>query len=162
VNNTVHKCSECGKQFKKDKLYLIDKTYICTGCMYGNEKPFKIYPIGVIINNLKRNPVGFGVVGSDKVSRIEIIASQKPFMYRLEDEKELTIIYYLHKAGHIKSIFHRGLDGKKTGLFATRTPDRLSGIAVQNARLLKIEGTALFVEGLDAINGSPVLDIRIL
>ena len=58
-------------------------------------------------------------------------------------------------------MFKRGLDGKEVGVFASRTPDRLSGIAVQNVRLVKIEGTTLYVENLDAIDGSPVLDIKL-
>jgi len=47
------------------------------------------------------------------------------------------------------------------GVFASRTPNRLSKIAIQDVTLVKIEGTTLYVEGLDAINGSPVLDIKL-
>ncbi|MCK5380760.1 MAG: SAM-dependent methyltransferase, partial [Candidatus Latescibacteria bacterium] len=78
-------------------------------------------------------------------------------MYKLEEEQFLTIVYYLHKARTVKSVFRRGLDGKKVGVFASRTPDRLSGIAIQEVTLVKIEGMTLYVEGLDAIHGSPVL-----
>ncbi|MEA3475105.1 MAG: TrmO family methyltransferase, partial [Candidatus Cloacimonadota bacterium] len=49
---------------------------------------------------------------------------------------------------------------KRVGVFASRTPHRLSKIAIQDVRLIKIEGTTLYVEGLDAIDGSPVLDIK--
>ena len=72
----------------------------------------------------------------------------------------LTVVYYLHRTRPVRSVFPRGWDGKEVGVFASRTPDRLSCIAVQDVRLLKIEGTTLFVEGLDAIDGSPVLDIK--
>ncbi len=91
---------------------------------------------------------------------IELFESQKAFMYKLEEEKTLTIIYYLHEARPVKSVFRRGLDGKKVGVFASRTPDRLSRLAVQDVVLVKIEGTAIFVEGLDAIDGTPVVDIK--
>ncbi len=77
-----------------------------------------------------------------------------------EKDEMMTVIYYLHKSGPVKSVFHRGLDGKKTGVFASRTPNRLSRLAIQNVKLIRIEGTTLYVEGLDAINGSPVLDIK--
>jgi hypothetical protein len=54
-----------------------------------------------------------------------------------------------------------GLDGKEVGVFASRTPDRLSRIGIQDVRLVKVEGTTLVVKGLDAINGTPVLDIKL-
>ena len=37
---------------------------------------------------------------------------QKRFMYKLEEEERLTIVYYLHKARPVRSRFKRGLDGK--------------------------------------------------
>jgi tRNA (Thr-GGU) A37 N-methylase len=129
--------------------------------MYGDIEPVEIYPIGVVKNNLIRSPTGFGVVGDKKLSRIILFPAQKIFMYKLEDEKYITIIYYLHKSGPVKSVFNRGLDGKLVGIFASRTPDRLSRIAIQDVVLIKIEDTTLYVEGLDAINGSPVLDIKL-
>jgi tRNA (Thr-GGU) A37 N-methylase len=61
----------------------------------------------------------------------------------------------------VKSTFKRGLDGKEVGVFASRTPYRLSRIGIQDVKLVKVEGTTLYVEGLDAINGSPVLDIKL-
>jgi formylmethanofuran dehydrogenase subunit E len=80
----------------------------------------------------------------------------------LEDEKYITVVYYLHKSRPIRSVFRRGLDGKKTGVFATRTPDRLSKLGIQDVMLKKVEKTTLYVEGLDAINGTPVLDIKLM
>lgn len=46
------------------------------------------------------------------------------------------------------------------GAFATRTPNRPSKIALITCRLLSIDGNRLKVEGLDAYDGSPVLDIK--
>jgi len=45
-------------------------------------------------------------------------------------------------------------------VFASRTPYRLSQIGIQDVRLLKIEGTILCVEGLDAVNDMPIFDIK--
>ena len=153
------KCSQCGK-IKADKdVFIIDETAVCMECFYGKGKPFEIYPIGFAKNDLKRGE-GFRTTGKDKISRIELIESQKPFLHKLKEESSIMIVYYLHKTKNIRSVFERGLDGKKVGIFASRTPDRPSRIAVQDVKLLKVEGNTLFVEGLDAINGSPVLDIK--
>lgn len=82
-------------------------------------------------------------------------------MSGLDQEPEITIIYYLHKSRSVRTLFKRGLDGKEVGVFASRTPDRLSRIAIQNVKLVEIKNTTLFVKGLDAINGTPVLDIKL-
>lgn len=82
-------------------------------------------------------------------------------MSGLEQEPEITIVYYLHKSRSVKTIFKRGIDGKQVGVFASRTPDRLSRIGIQDVKLLDIKGTTLFVKGLDAVNGTPVLDIKL-
>lgn len=151
-------CSKCGDEHSN--MITVDGEAVCLLCMYGDVQPLMIYPIGFVVNNQKRAVRGFGLKDSDKISRIELVESQKPFMYKLEDEKMITIIYYLHKAGPVKSVFNRGYDGKKTGVFASRTPNRLSRLAIQDVHLREIKGTTLYVEGLDAINGSPVLDIK--
>ena len=160
MNKSQYKCNKCGEFFKESELCNVDDTYICLKCIYGDTKPFKIYPIGIVRNNLQSNHTPFGIQGDGAISRIELLSSQKPFMYKLGEEKYLTIVYYLHKSRSVKSVFNRGFDGKKVGIFASRTPDRLSKIAIQDVRLIKVEGTTLYVEGLDAIDGSPVLDIK--
>jgi len=153
-------CSECHRKTAQDKAFSIDDRVICASCMYAGHKPFKIYPIGVVKNKLKRAQKGFGTVGDHDVSCISLFASQEPFLYKVEEEKYLTVVYYLHESDKVRSVFNRGLDGKKVGVFASRTPYRLSRIAIQDVRLIEVKGTQLYVEGLDAVDGSPVLDIK--
>jgi tRNA (Thr-GGU) A37 N-methylase len=129
--------------------------------MYGDMKPFEIFPIGKVTTDLQPHEVDGFAAGLKKVSRIDLLPSQERFMYRLEEESFLLIVYYLHKANSVRSVFNRRLDGKRVGIFAARTPYRVSKIAVSEVKLLKIEGHTLYVEGLDAIDGSPVLDIKL-
>ena len=153
-------CSECQCAVEERRIFVVDGRSVCATCLYGEAEPFEIYPIGTVRNGLHRSESGFGTTGSGVESRIELLPSQERFLYRLEDEEHITIVYYLHKIRSIKSIFNRGLDNKRTGVFATRTPDRLSRIGIQDVKLVKIEETTLYVEGLDAIDGTPVLDIK--
>ena len=155
-----YKCSRCHKEAVRGKIYIIDDKPVCVTCVYGKTKPFKVYPIGVVKNELKRAKKGFGTAGKEGISRIELLESQKPFLYKLEEERIITVVYYLHEADAVKSVFNRGLEGKKVGIFASRTPHRLSKIGIQDVKLVKIEGITLYVEGLDAVNGTPVLDIK--
>jgi len=143
-------------QFEK-----VDGEFICFSCLYQNAQPFKIYPIGYVSNKLERG-TGFGLKGSkSELSKIYLFESQKPFLYKLEDEKWITVVYYLHKPRNIRSVFPRGMDKKKVGIFASRTPDRSSHIGVSNVKIMRVEGSTLFVRNLDAINGTPVLDIKL-
>jgi len=148
-------------EYDLSQLEKIDGNYICYSCLYQNSEPFEIYPIGYVSNKLERGD-GFGLKGrKSNVSKIHLFKSQEPFLYNLKDEKWITVIYYLHKPRNIRSVFRRGLDRKKVGIFASRTPDRPSHIGVSNVKLIKIEETTLFVRKLDAINGTPVLDIKL-
>jgi len=155
-----HICQKCKKSFRKDEVFVIDDKNICVSCIYGKTEPFKMYPIGIVKNGLALNSTNFGTSGKKGISCIELLPSQKPFLYKLEEEKYITVVYYLHKSDKVKSVFHRGLDGKRVGVFASRTPHRLSKIAIQDVKLVKTNGTKLYVEGLDAIDGSPVIDIK--
>ena len=160
MKKSIQSCAECGKPFASEDLVSIDNRSLCPKCIYGEIKPFKIYPIGKVRNELKRNQKDFGPRVNNTISCIDLFPSQKRFMYKLEEEKFLTIVYLLHETKSVKSVFKRGIDGKEVGVFASRTPYRLSKIGIQDVTLIEIEGTTLYVKGLDAINGSPVLDIK--
>jgi tRNA (Thr-GGU) A37 N-methylase len=46
------------------------------------------------------------------------------------------------------------------GLFATRSPHRPCPVGITAVRLLRRDGRRLHVEGLDAFEGTPILDIK--
>lgn len=52
------------------------------------------------------------------------------------------------------------LNWPKVGIFAQRGKNRPNRIGVTVCRILKLEGSSIHVEGLDAVDGSPVLDIK--
>ena len=144
-------CSECQKRINPEHFFYIDEKPICYRCIFGDVEPISIYPIGFVMLN---EPWGEAI--------ITLYPQQKRFMYRLEEEKEICVVYYLHEIDAIKTVFNRGRKGygKRVGVFASRTPRRTSRIGVTNVELLKISGQDLYVKGLDAFQGSPVLDIK--
>jgi len=160
TKKTCH-CADCNAVCKNDELFIIDNRQVCGVCLFGDVPPVIIYPIGIVNNDLERENKQFRKERIDSISQIELLPSQKQFMSGLEEEPEITIVYYLHKSYSVKTRFNRGLDGKRVGVFASRTPDRLSKIAIQDVYLLDIKDTTLIVKGLDAINGTPVLDIKL-
>jgi len=144
-------CSECKRKIIDHNYFMVDDLPVCYKCLYGQIEPLAIYPIGKVSR-----------VNSDGISRIDLFPYQCKFMYKLEEEKWISIIYYLHQTYHIKTIFKRGKEGnsKEVGVFASRTPHRTSRIAVSNVELVKVSDTHIYVKGLDAFEGSPVLDIK--
>ena len=154
-------CTNCKKEIDLSQLEMVDGNFTCHACLYQNHNPFKIFPIGFVENRLKRGEK-FSLTGSKtQISKIHLFETQRPFLYKLEDEKWITVVFYFTNQYEIQSVFSRGIDGKEVGIFASRTPDRLSRIGISNVELIKIEDTTLHVKKLDAINATPVLDIKL-
>ncbi|MEM7816011.1 MAG: tRNA (N6-threonylcarbamoyladenosine(37)-N6)-methyltransferase TrmO [Candidatus Aenigmatarchaeota archaeon] len=82
----------------------------------------------------------------------------------LERFSHLWVIYSLHKADKIELRTYPGPPSVKglpeRGVFATRSQYRPNKIALRLATILEIRGNSIIVTGLDAIDGSPVLDIK--
>ncbi|MGQ9585523.1 MAG: tRNA (N6-threonylcarbamoyladenosine(37)-N6)-methyltransferase TrmO [Anaerolineae bacterium] len=76
----------------------------------------------------------------------------------------VLVVFYLHLAAgeRVELCIHpRGDTSRpKRGVFATRSPRRPNPIGVTVARVLAVEGARLKVQGLDALDGTPVLDIK--
>lgn len=52
------------------------------------------------------------------------------------------------------------MDEELRGVFATRSPKRPNPIGISVVRLTKIEGNILYVEDVDIVDGTPLLDIK--
>lgn len=83
----------------------------------------------------------------------------------INEFSHVEIIFYFDKADSskvIKADSHpRGnVNWPKTGIFVQRKKDRPNHLGLTIAKIEKVEGKSLFVTGLDAIDGTPVLDIK--
>jgi len=80
----------------------------------------------------------------------------------LEAGQQILVVFYFHRSNGYELLQHpRGDQSKaKRGVFAIRSPNRPNPIGVTVVDLLDIDGYILRVRGLDAINGTPVLDIK--
>jgi tRNA-Thr(GGU) m(6)t(6)A37 methyltransferase TsaA len=82
----------------------------------------------------------------------------------LEKFSHAFIIYSLNKADHVELVTHPGPSSvkglPKVGVFASRSQYRPNHIAVRLVKIMGIKGNVVSVEGLDGIDGSPVLDIK--
>ena len=96
------------------------------------------------------------------VSRLVINDAYARALRGLEEFSHLLVIYWFHLPGTL--LLRRHPRGRKdlpiVGLFATRTQFRPNPLGVRVVRLLRIEGTTLVVKGLDAVNQTPLIDIK--
>ena len=82
----------------------------------------------------------------------------------LEGFSHFYVLFLLHEAPQWSgklTVHPRGrTDFKKAGLFATRSPHRPNPIGLTLVKLLSKRGRILTVKGLDAYDGTPVLDLK--
>ncbi len=121
-------------------------------------------PIGFVRNKVKEA----GSRGSHKweqiVSEIVVDASLSEALDGLEEFSHIVVLYWMHRLAEDKLPLKihpmRNEELPLTGLFATRAPMRPNPIGQTAVRLLERRGNNLKVKGLDALDGSPVIDIK--
>jgi tRNA-Thr(GGU) m(6)t(6)A37 methyltransferase TsaA len=89
-------------------------------------------------------------------------AGVRAAMRGLEVGDRLVVVTWLHRADRgVLEVHPRGDPNRPTrGVFATRSPDRPNPIGLHEVRVLAVEGDRIRVAGLEAIHGTPVLDIK--
>ena len=117
----------------------------------------EINKIGEVKNEYKE-PVGPEEMRKSK-SIIEIKAEYVDGLDKIDGYDYLQIVFYFHKSEGYDLISKRRM-GPERGLFTSRSPRRPSPIGITTVELLKRDGAKLDVYGLDAIDGTPVIDIK--
>ncbi|MFE9427560.1 tRNA (N6-threonylcarbamoyladenosine(37)-N6)-methyltransferase TrmO [Kitasatospora sp. NPDC006697] len=76
--------------------------------------------------------------------------------------QELLLLTWLDRADRsVLAVHPRGESERpETGVFATRSPDRPNPIGLHRVTLLAVDGTRLKVSDLEALDGTPVLDVK--
>ncbi|MBM7624426.1 tRNA (N6-threonylcarbamoyladenosine(37)-N6)-methyltransferase TrmO [Sporohalobacter salinus] len=92
-------------------------------------------------------------------STIVIDSEYREGLYRIEDNDYLQVLFQFHLSDSYKLKAPRH-HGKIRGVFASRSPNRPSSIGVTCVELLERNGRRLRVKGLDAVDGTPVLDLK--
>ena len=125
------------------------------------------------LSKISLEPVGFvKTVAVGKEVRYKNVVSQIVFredlteaLERVEEFSHLFVLFWLHEMSdedrRILKVHPRGRsDMPLLGIFATRTPHRPNPIELTRVKLLNVEGNVVTVQGLDAFDGTPVLDIK--
>jgi tRNA-Thr(GGU) m(6)t(6)A37 methyltransferase TsaA len=116
--------------------------------------------IGIVRNQVKE-PAHEN--NDDIVSEIIVDDSLVEALDDLEQFSHIIVLYWIHRSRRPSPVkVHPRGDPKRAlmGVFATRSPSRPNPIGKSMVALLERSGNTLKVRGLDAIDGSPVLDIK--
>ncbi|MBI0583070.1 MAG: tRNA (N6-threonylcarbamoyladenosine(37)-N6)-methyltransferase TrmO [Methanomassiliicoccus sp.] len=111
---------------------------------------------------MELRPIGTVRSVRGEISEIEVLPELADGLYRIGENRKLLILFQFHRSeGFDLRVHPKGDAGNPlVGVFASRAPRRPNPIGATEVRLLKVEGAVLTVEGLDAFEGSPVLDIK--
>jgi tRNA-Thr(GGU) m(6)t(6)A37 methyltransferase TsaA len=120
-------------------------------------------PIGVVHNDIDKMSTGHW---AEAESQIEINPDLAPGLQGLADFSHVVVVFHLDRIppfDKAKQLLRqpRGMEHlPPVGVFAQRTKFRPNPIGVTPVRLVAIKGNVLTVRGLDAMDGTPVLDVK--
>lgn len=119
-------------------------------------------PIGIIrtpfedIANMPIQPKGArGIQGT-----IEVFEPYREGLADLDGFSHVILLFHLHRVKQSKLKVIPFLDTVPRGIFATRSPSRPNPIGLSIVELVKISGGNLLVDGVDMLNGTPLLDLK--
>lgn len=141
-------------------------------------QPIQLKPVGVVRNLSKEASWGAAFSALDwreraarmkeqgqTMSELVINAGLDGILAGIDDFSHLTVLYWAHmvpdKRRSVTRVHPLGnKDFPLVGVFATHSPVRPNSILVSVACLIERKGNILKVTGLDALDGSPILDIK--
>ncbi|HIH70428.1 MAG TPA: tRNA (N6-threonylcarbamoyladenosine(37)-N6)-methyltransferase TrmO [Methermicoccus shengliensis] len=91
---------------------------------------------------------------------LEVFEQYAEGLKDIEQCSHLIVLYWQHRSRRDVLLATPPHDRREHGVFATRSPHRPNPIGLCVVELLKREGTTLRVRGLDALDGSPLIDIK--
>ncbi len=120
--------------------------------------------IGVVRSGIKQPP-GAGYSWERIISDIVVDSSLTEALDNLEEFSHIIVLYWMHQStvsGQLPTKVHPMAKQELpvVGLFATRSPHRPNPVGKATVRLLQRRDNILKVQGLDAIDGTPVIDIK--
>ncbi|HLU32792.1 MAG TPA: tRNA (N6-threonylcarbamoyladenosine(37)-N6)-methyltransferase TrmO [Natronosporangium sp.] len=129
----------------------------------GGRLPPRIRPIGYVESPLTDRAAApkQGVEGAPEawlVFHPEVAEGMRD----LTAGDEVYVLTWLHQAQRDVLVVHPRGDPRNplTGVFSTRSPDRPNPVGLHRVRIVAVEGTRVRVSDLEAIDGTPVVDVK--
>lgn len=171
----------CGRYYREKNLYSVNKPGYSsmpaqgggafipetllynTNSMTNDSSSMSLVAIGIVRSPLKE-PTYNRLDLREITAEIIIDESLTEALDGLEGFSHIIVLYWMHLAAREKKRLKTHPMGRQDvppqGLFATRSPNRPNPIGKTTVRLLERRGNVLKVQGLDAIDGTSVIDIK--
>lgn len=119
-------------------------------------------PIGIVHSPFKE---AIGVPIQPKAAKgiegtVEVFAKFADGLADLDGFSHIILICHFHLAQNYKLKVIPYMDDQKRGVFATRAPSRPNPIGISVVQLNRIEKNILYIQDVDIIDGTPLLDIK--
>lgn len=119
-------------------------------------------PIGIIhspfteLEGMPIQPAGAaGVLGT-----VEVFEDLRAGLEDLEGFSHIILLYHFHRSQGFNLHVVPFMDTEPRGLFATRAPKRPNAIGLSVVRLDRIQDGILYIQNVDILDGTPLLDIK--
>ena len=122
----------------------------------------KYKPIGIVHSPFKE-PKGVPIqpeVAKGIKGTVEIFPQYEDGLIDIEGFSHIIIVSHFHLAKGFKLIVTPYMDEETHGVFATRAPARPNSIGLSIVKLVGKERNILYIEDVDIVDGTPVLDIK--
>jgi len=123
---------------------------------------FQMRPIGYVRSPYRETsevPKGLGTK-HDAKGVIEILPEFEQGLQDIEGFSHLFVLWVFDRADGVALIGRPPSDDRPHGVFATRSPRRPNPIGLTVVELVKREALQLHVQGIDMLDGTPILDIK--
>ena len=122
---------------------------------------FTMHPIGVIrspFTDKSQTPIQPS--RSQAIGRVELYPEFAEGLQDIEGFSHIILLYVFHSSSDYTLRVKPFLDDQWRGLFATRYPCRPNPIGLSIVRLLARHSKVLEIEGVDVLDGTPLLDLK--
>lgn len=124
-------------------------------------QPLELVPIGYVRSPYReRKDAPRQGRLSPAVSEIVINPEFGEGLSGIEEKEHLFVLCWFDRADRSRLRAIPPHDPVERGVFATRSPDRPNPVSLTLVDLVRVEGNVLSVRGLDALDGTPVIDIK--
>jgi tRNA-Thr(GGU) m(6)t(6)A37 methyltransferase TsaA len=94
------------------------------------------------------------------ICRVELFEPWATGLKGIEEFAEIELLYWLHRSRRDLVLQSPKSDGNARGTFSLRSPVRPNPIGTSIVKLVKVEGNMLHVQGLDCLDGTPLIDVK--
>jgi tRNA-Thr(GGU) m(6)t(6)A37 methyltransferase TsaA len=124
---------------------------------------FQLRPVGRVASPL-RSPQEAPRQGDEGAPEADLVFAEDMVdaLRNLAPGDEIIVLTWLHEADRsVLAVHPRGDAGRPVeGVFSTRSPHRPNPIGLHRVTVLGLHGPRLHVSGIEAIDGTPIVDVK--